>query len=112
MAILRGINSVENVYNKVSNISQSGLWGFLGRFSSNSHKNIIKLGLILALANQFSGINAILFYAKQVFEHITNNNIELANSYTLYLGILQVVITFGSGFLINRFGRRSLMLFG
>jgi MFS family permease len=73
---------------------------------------VIKISLILAVANQFSGINAILFYAKQVFENITLNNTKLANEYIFYLGILQVVITFGSGFMINRFGRRSLMLLG
>jgi Na+/melibiose symporter-like transporter len=40
------------------------------------------------------------------------NNTELSNKYTFYLGILQVIITFGSGFLINKYGRRSLMLLG
>jgi MFS family permease len=64
------------------------------------------------LANQLSGINAILFYARQVFEHITNHNSLLSKQYTLYLGLLQVVVTFASGFLINRFGRRTLMLLG
>lgn len=32
--------------------------------------------------------------------------------YTFYLGILQVVVTFFGGFLIDRFGRRTLMLVG
>lgn len=64
------------------------------------------------MANQLSGINAILFYARQVFEHITNHNALLSKQYTLYLGLLQVVVTFASGFLINRFGRRTLMLLG
>ncbi len=82
------------------------------KLTSNSPTNVIKISLVLALANQFSGINAILFYAKQVFEHITSNKKELANQYTFYLGLLQVFITFGSGFLINRFGRRTLMLVG
>jgi len=36
----------------------------------------------------------------------------MALKYTLYLGLLQVLVTFISGFLINRFGRRTLMILG
>ena len=35
-----------------------------------------------------------------------------ALEYTFYLGLLQVVVTFLSGFLINSYGRRTLMLLG
>ncbi len=73
---------------------------------------MIKIALVIAVANQFSGINAILFYAKQIFEQITSSNKELAAKYTFYLGVLQVIITFISGFFINKFGRRTLMLIG
>jgi len=68
--------------------------------------------IVLAIANQFSGVNAIIFYAKQVFEMITHNNKETANWCAFGLGMLQVVVTFISGFLINKYGRRTLMLFG
>jgi len=85
---------------------------YLGRITSNSAKKVIILGFIFALANQFSGINAIIFYANQVFLHITKNNKDNANLYTVYLGILPVSVTFICGFLINQFGRRTLMLIG
>lgn len=68
--------------------------------------------MVLAVANQLSGINVILFYAKQIFEHITNNNKMMALRYILYLGLLQVLVTFISGFMINRFGRRTIMILG
>ena len=32
------------------------------------------ISVFLALANQLSGINAIFFYAKQLFEHVSGNN--------------------------------------
>lgn len=53
-----------------------------------------------------------MFYAKQVFDTITEGNKTLSDKYTFYLGVLQVIITLGAGFLINKFGRRSLMLIG
>ena len=68
------------------------------------------MGLVLAFANQFSGINAIIYYAKQIFEHISDS--QKALEYTYYMGLLQVVVTFFSGFMINKYGRRSLMLIG
>ena len=46
--------------------------------TSNAPKQVVTLAVVVAVANQFSGINAIIFYAKQVFEHITNGNKEMA----------------------------------
>jgi len=68
------------------------------------------LAFVIAIANQLSGINAIIFYAKQLFEQVSDSKTAL--KYTYYLGVLQVVVTFFSGFLINNYGRRTLMLFG
>jgi hypothetical protein len=35
------------------------------------------LAIVLALANQLSGINAIFFYAKQLFQQIANDDKSL-----------------------------------
>lgn len=116
MEQLGQIRSFSNI--QKSNVSQithqqsNVFYKIVAKLTSNSGWKVIKLALVLALANQFSGINAILFYAKQVFEHINLNNKDAALEYTFYLGVLQVIITFGSGFLINSFGRRSLMILG
>jgi hypothetical protein len=40
--------------------------------TGNAGGNVIKMALVLAVGNQFSGINAILFYANQVFNKITH----------------------------------------
>jgi len=68
------------------------------------------LGFVIAVANQLSGINAIIFYARQLFEQVADSKTAL--EYTFYLGLLQVAVTFLSGFLLNRYGRRTLMLLG
>ena len=36
-------------------------------------KKIVIMGFIIAMANQLSGINAILYYAKQIFEQIVSS---------------------------------------
>ena len=68
------------------------------------------LGFVLAIANQLSGINAIIYYAKQLFERVSDEKTAL--QYTFNLGLMQVIVTFFSGFMINNYGRRTLMLVG
>lgn len=78
--------------------------------TSGSPKVIVLMGLVLSFANQMSGINAIIYYAKQIFERIVTPEQALANTY--YLGLLQMFVTLISGFMINNYGRRTLMLLG
>jgi MFS family permease len=82
----------------------------LSKLTGGASTRIVVMALVLALANQLSGINAIIFYAKQIFEHIVDKEQALMNTY--YLGLLQMVVTFVSGFMIDNYGRRSLMLAG
>lgn len=89
---------------------EDGIWGICERLTSGASRKIVVMGLILSAANQLSGINAIIYYAKQVFEHIVSVEQALVNTY--YLGLLQVGVTLVSGFMINNYGRRTLMLLG
>jgi MFS transporter, SP family, xylose:H+ symportor len=70
------------------------------------------LGVMLAAANQLSGITAILEYAKQLFLTIEEGDKSEADISVMMLGFFQVLITVTSGFFINRFGRRPMMLVG
>ena len=62
--------------------------------------------------NQFCGINAIMFYANQLFSVISKGDSKYAVLMSFYMGIFQIVITVISGSLLDKFGRRSLMLLG
>lgn len=69
------------------------------------------IGVMLAVANQASGLVAILEYAKQLFVTVEDTITE-ANTTLIIFGLLQVIATFISGFFINRFGRRPIMIIG
>lgn len=110
---LRSLNNAKKASSERRSSIDESWWGrTVTAMTSNAPKQVVTLAVVVAVANQFSGINAIIFYAKQVFEHITNGNKEMAQEYSFDLGVLQVVVTFLSGFLINRYGRRTLMLSG
>ncbi len=66
---------------------------------------------MLAVANQASGIIAIFEYSKQLFVKI-EENVGEADRTLLILGFFQVIVTFISGFFINKYGRRPMMLIG
>lgn len=58
-----------------------------------------------------SGINAILFYANQLFTSIKPATYTVKDC-VLYLGAFQVFVTVIGSLLIDRIGRRTLMLIG
>jgi predicted MFS family arabinose efflux permease len=84
--------------------------------STHSHSSTKKIRLIIALfvitANQLSGINAILYYAKQLFNKITNDDIFMTKLLMIGLAIIQIVATFIGAFSASRRGRKSILIFG
>jgi len=69
------------------------------------------LAFLIAAFNQLSGINAIIYFAPKVFEMagIARNGALLS---TVGIGIVNLIFTLTSWYLIDRFGRRSLMYIG
>ncbi|OZJ05528.1 hypothetical protein BZG36_01908 [Bifiguratus adelaidae] len=64
--------------------------------------------LTLHLAQQLSGINAIMFYSTTIMSEIVTANPALI---TVYISIVNVLMTILSAGLIERAGRRGLFLF-
>ncbi|KZS13711.1 Uncharacterized protein APZ42_021097 [Daphnia magna] len=57
---------------------------------------------------QFTGINAMIFYTVSIFK---SAGTTLDGRYaTIIIGFVQLIATAGSGFLVDRFGRRFLLL--
>lgn len=67
---------------------------------------------MLGIANQLCGINAIFFYAKQLFTNLTNNDQDLVKQDLFGIGIFQVFITLLASFVLDKFGRRFFMILG
>ncbi|KAG5684032.1 hypothetical protein PVAND_013285 [Polypedilum vanderplanki] len=67
---------------------------------------IISLGLMFF--QQVSGINAVIFYTNTIFD-AANTGIEPALA-TIIIGVMQVIATFVSTMIVDRAGRRILLL--
>ncbi|XP_015608103.1 facilitated trehalose transporter Tret1 isoform X2 [Cephus cinctus] len=80
-------------------------------FTAIKSKAAIK-GLIIAFGlmffQQLSGINAIIFYANSIF-NATGTSLS-ANVSTIIVGVMQVVAVFVSSLIVDKLGRRILLL--
>jgi facilitated trehalose transporter len=61
------------------------------------------------LLQQFSGINSIIYFIVFIFQD-SGSTID-TNLSTVIVGIVQLLATIGSMFLVDRAGRRLLLLF-
>lgn len=71
----------------------------------------IALAFLVAFFNQLSGINAILYFAPRIFE-MTGLGEQSALLRSIGIGVTNLIFTFLGLYLIDRVGRRTLLLIG
>jgi len=69
------------------------------------------LGVILAVAQQISGINSVYFYAPTIFEQ-SGVGTDAAFAQATYIGLTNVLFTILAMLTVDRFDRRPLLMFG
>ena len=72
---------------------------------------ILFVGLIVGILQQITGINAVYFYATSIFKQ-TGIGTDAAFSSGVLLSTISVIFTFVAIYLIDRMGRRPLLLIG
>ena len=81
------------------------------QFFNSKHSKIIWLAFFIAFFNQLSGINFILYYAPEILSRIGLAAKEsLLNS--IAIGGTNLLFTFVGLYLIDRLGRKTLMIIG
>ncbi|XP_065564356.1 solute carrier family 2, facilitated glucose transporter member 1-like [Artemia franciscana] len=74
-------------------------------------KSPLIIAVMMQLAQQFSGINAVMFFSTSIFEDAGLNT--LTSQYaTLGMGVMNVLMTFVSLVLVEKAGRKTLQLVG
>ena len=79
-------------------------------FNSLFRKELIKpilIGITLHITQQLSGVNAVIFYSTSIFENAGVQNASIA---TAVIGLVNVIATIFSVFLIEKLGRKILLL--
>jgi MFS transporter, SP family, xylose:H+ symportor len=80
-------------------------------FFTTQHRRVILMAVVIAMFNQLSGINAILYYAPTVLMSAGASTND-AFLMSVAVGLMNLVATMAALAVIDRFGRRRLMLVG
>ncbi len=81
------------------------------RLFTAGHRRVILLAIAIAAFNQLSGINAVLYYAPEIFR-MTGASGDAALLQSVVVGLVNLIATMTALTVIDRFGRRSLMIVG
>jgi len=90
--------------------SASGDAGY-GELLASRMRLVMLIGLGLGFFQQITGINAIFYYATTIFE-LTGSGRDAALMQAIYVGLVNVVFTLIAMRLIDRAGRKPLLLVG
>ncbi|MEM9258897.1 MAG: MFS transporter, partial [Bacteroidota bacterium] len=113
LAVLRQINpgsaDTELTAIKASNTTEATV--AFSSFFTKKYRRPITYAFLFALFNQISGINAVIYYAPDIFAAAGLGRSSALLS-SVGIGVVNVVFTLAGMFLIDRAGRRNLMYIG
>jgi MFS transporter, SP family, arabinose:H+ symporter len=100
---------IETEANEIA--AASGETGGGGGFWTWRLRVPILLAFLIAFFNQMSGINAVLYFAPRIFE-LTGLGARAALLQSVGIGVTNLIFTFVGLWLIDKAGRRTLLLVG
>lgn len=101
------INSIEKRVLSDQNKSKLKLKDLFNK----SLRFVLVIGLVIGVLQQITGINAVYFYATSIFKQ-TGIGTDASFSSGVLLSTISVIFTFVAIYLIDRMGRRPLLLIG
>ncbi|MDO6721059.1 sugar porter family MFS transporter [Psychrosphaera sp. 1_MG-2023] len=117
LTTLRDKNSVAEIELEIGQIEDSakekstGLLTSLQSLFSSKLRLALSIGLIVGIAQQITGINAIFFYAPSIFEQ-SGVGTDAAFAQAIFVGLINVVFTVLAMYFIDKLGRKPLLIIG
>jgi len=115
VAVLKKIRGIDNVDKEVNEIEQTLLLENEGKWSDLLEPKIrsaLIIGIGLAAFQQLTGINTVIYYAPTILEFAGLQTATVTIFATVGIGVVNVLLTVVSILLIDRLGRRPLLLAG
>jgi sugar porter (SP) family MFS transporter len=110
---IRGTQDVEKEFQEIKVASQkSALRGHVSDLLLPALRPALMIGIGLAVFQQVTGINTIIYYAPYIIRTAGISSIQGSILATAGIGTVNVVMTLISMWLIDRVGRRPLLLTG
>ena len=80
-------------------------------FSNLKYRKMLRVGILLGIIQQVSGINAGIFYSTAIFKNLGSDEF-MSKLYTVVIGVVFLISSICSLPLLSRYGRRTLLLSG
>ncbi|MFD1016419.1 sugar porter family MFS transporter [Winogradskyella rapida] len=115
LAVLQQINGNEVANKELHNIKESlnkTNDGVKVSYFSKGVLVIIAIGTVLSMLQQFTGINAVLYYGADIFEKALGFGKEDVLKQQILLAFVNLVFTFVAMFTVDKFGRKPLLYIG
>jgi MFS family permease len=84
---------------------------YLDLFKMKKFRKMMRIGIILGILNQFSGINAVLIYSTDILQKL-GGGLFMSRLYTFLTGLVFCCSALLAIPLLSKFGRRSLLISG
>ncbi len=113
LKILIGINGTEqaNIILEEVKATLHEEQGTLRELFTGRFQKAVWVGIFLAVFSQIQGINAIMYYAPEIFKAVGAGT-EAAFQQTVIIGLINLLFTFVAIYWVDRLGRKSLLLLG
>jgi len=114
VAVLQKLNTAEEVAQVQSEIENSmhqedkNQWKHLG---NPMYKKALFVGIGLSVLQQLTGINAILYYAPEIFKSLGSST-DVSLLETSILGVVNLIFTLLAIKLVDKMGRKPLLFIG
>lgn len=111
---VQGKEAADQVFKEIKTSLETGKNRENARFAdvfSKKMKTVLIIGFGIAFFQQITGINAIFYYAPMIFE-LAGGGKDAAFMQAIIIGLTNVVMTIVAMFLIDRLGRKPLLLIG
>ena len=110
--VMKIINPDDDIKQKMTEIKEQSEVKLSGEnIFLRKYRFPLLLAFLIAFFNQLSGINAFLYYAPRIFEE-AGLGVSTALLSSIGIGVVNLLFTLLGVFLIDRLGRKQLMLFG
>lgn len=107
---LNGLNEAKSVHQEIKETLDEEK-GTLSELFAPGLRTAMIIGVFLALFSQITGINAIIYYAPEIFKSVGFGT-DSAMLQTVIIGLTNVIFTFVAIKFIDKLGRRTLLLWG
>jgi MFS transporter, SP family, arabinose:H+ symporter len=113
MAILEKVNGTERAKEVMAEIEATlhEEKGTIGELFAPGLRTAMIIGVFLAVFSQITGINAIIYYAPEIFKSVGFGT-DSAMLQTVIIGVTNTLFTFVAIQFIDKVGRRKLLLWG